>query len=258
MKPGPHELAQQHPKKGVNNESRNAPNDALPPRSGRQNNKSVGTDFRYAVEFSKNGRTPSPVSRPAWGQPWKHYPVRFAVSNCPARSALLAATGAQLTDPCGCGHRGCRPRPVDRSGAMSSRSGRCRFPLGHGRSYGLDCRPRQTCRSAAFRVILPLNRCRSEVVAVGGRRRPTDRQVITFRPIGRRADITALCRQPSATPGRRHGRSRADRPHGPTARNGRRPVLRREPSVSHPGDGPLPARAAPGTCRAAGRWPSGT
>ena len=119
MKPGPHELAQQHPKKRCQNESRNAPNDAPPPQKGRQNNKSVGADFRYAVEFSKYGRTPAPVSQPAWGQPWKHYPVRFAVSNCPARSALFTATGAQLTDPCGCGLRGVSlPGPLkDRSGA---------------------------------------------------------------------------------------------------------------------------------------------
>src|SRR6476469_5817047 len=103
MKPGPHELAQQHPKTRCQHESRNAPYEALPPRSGRQNNKSVGTDFRYAVEFSKYGRTPAPVSQPAWGQPWKHYPVRFAVSNCPARSRLLAvlAHSDQVLADCG-------------------------------------------------------------------------------------------------------------------------------------------------------------
>jgi hypothetical protein len=43
-----------------------------------------GTDFRYAVEFSKNGHTPAAAFRPPWGQPCKHYPVRFAVSTaCP-------------------------------------------------------------------------------------------------------------------------------------------------------------------------------
>ena len=52
-----------------------------------------GTDFRYAVEFSKYGRTPATTARPSWGQPWKHYPARFAVSNCPTRSARLAVIG---------------------------------------------------------------------------------------------------------------------------------------------------------------------
>src|SRR6478752_6460087 len=81
MKPGPHELAQQHPKKRCQHESRNAPNEALPPRSGRQNNKSVGTDFRYAVEFSKYGRAPLEVSRPPPGQPDLRYRLSAVIPN---------------------------------------------------------------------------------------------------------------------------------------------------------------------------------
>jgi hypothetical protein len=57
-----------------------------------------GTDFRYAVEFSKYGRTPATTARPSWGQPWKHYPARFAVSNCPTRSARLAVIGTPGTN----------------------------------------------------------------------------------------------------------------------------------------------------------------
>ena len=120
MKPGPHELAQQHPtKQDVNNDLVMHQKMPCPREVGDRTHKTIGADFRYAVEFSKNGRTPAPVSQPAWGQPCKHYPVRFAVSNCPARSALFTATGAQLTDPCGCGLRGVSlPGPLkDRSGA---------------------------------------------------------------------------------------------------------------------------------------------
>ena len=40
-----------------------------------------GTDFRYAVEFSKNRRTPSTASRPSQGQPEPRYPVRSGLSN---------------------------------------------------------------------------------------------------------------------------------------------------------------------------------
>ena len=98
MKPGPHELAQQHPtKQDVNNDLVMHQKMPCPREVGDRTHKTIGADFRYAVEFSKNGRTPAPVSQPAWGQPCKHYPVRFAVSNCPARSALFTATGAQLT-----------------------------------------------------------------------------------------------------------------------------------------------------------------
>ena len=45
------------------------------------NDKSVGTDFRYAVEFSKIKRAPSKAFQPSPGQPDQRYPVRSAVSN---------------------------------------------------------------------------------------------------------------------------------------------------------------------------------
>src|SRR5664279_772046 len=50
-----------------------------------------GTDFRYAVEFSKNGHTPTAAFRPPWGQPAKRYSVRFAVSNLPVPLPHLRA-----------------------------------------------------------------------------------------------------------------------------------------------------------------------
>src|SRR5699024_5099328 len=37
--------------------------------------KKIGTDFRYAVEFSRNGRAPFSTSRPIWGQPDLRYPI---------------------------------------------------------------------------------------------------------------------------------------------------------------------------------------
>src|SRR6478736_4364785 len=43
--------------------------------------KQIGTDFRYTVEFSKNGRTPSEVSRPPPGQPDLHYRLTSATPN---------------------------------------------------------------------------------------------------------------------------------------------------------------------------------
>ena len=83
--------------------SRNAPNDVRTPRSGCTDDKSVGTDFRYAVEFSKYGRTPATTSRPFWGQPWKHYAVRFAVSTARPSSPLpplpVRRPRPILTDP---------------------------------------------------------------------------------------------------------------------------------------------------------------
>ncbi len=113
-----HEQTLANLKQHKTNKHVRTPNPANTPLQRRHANKTQhqthGTDFRYAVEFSKNGRAPSPVSQPAWGQPCKHYPVRSAVSNCPARSALLAANGAQPTDPCGCDLRGgVAPRPLE-------------------------------------------------------------------------------------------------------------------------------------------------
>src|ERR1700712_2095771 len=58
----------------------------MPPSAKRtRSDKSVGTDFRYAVEFSKIKRTPTKAARPSRGQPDQRYPVRFAVSNRSSR-----------------------------------------------------------------------------------------------------------------------------------------------------------------------------
>src|SRR6478609_10309151 len=48
---------------------------------GSRDNKSVGTDFRYAVEFSKYGRTPATTARPSWGQPDRLYRLTSATPN---------------------------------------------------------------------------------------------------------------------------------------------------------------------------------
>jgi len=55
--------------------------------------KSVGTDFRYAVEFSKIKRAPAKASQPSWGQPDQRYPVRFAVSNRSSRPTRTRLVG---------------------------------------------------------------------------------------------------------------------------------------------------------------------
>ena len=82
MKPGPHELAQQHPqKRGVKNDLVMHQMKPCPREVGDRNHKSVGTDFRYAVEFSKNGRAPSAVSQPAWGQPDLRYRLASTIPN---------------------------------------------------------------------------------------------------------------------------------------------------------------------------------
>ena len=61
-----------------------------------------GTDFRYTVEFSKNGHTPAAAFRPPWGQPCKHYRVRLAESTCPAPSPTATGrAGAQWRTPRG-------------------------------------------------------------------------------------------------------------------------------------------------------------
>ena len=138
MKPGPHELAQQHPtKQGVNNDLVMHQRNALPPRSGRQNNKTIGADFRYAVEFSKNGRTPLEVSRPPPGQPDLRYRLASTIPNrrrLPDPDSLAERKLRQLR-PAELVYRGCplgRPAAVDRGDPAA-----VRFPLGHGRSYGL-------------------------------------------------------------------------------------------------------------------------
>ena len=71
--------------------------------SSKPQRQTIGTDFRYAVEFSKYGRTPATTSRPSWGQPWKHYAVRFAVSTARPSSPLpplpVRRPRPILTDP---------------------------------------------------------------------------------------------------------------------------------------------------------------
>jgi len=97
--------------------------EAVTPPHGQQTTPAPelnGTDFRYAVEFSKYGRTPATTARPSWGQPWKHYPARFAVSNLPDPIPSAAPSPAhQQSTPCGVDLRGIvAPRPQwDRSGA---------------------------------------------------------------------------------------------------------------------------------------------
>jgi len=66
MKPGPHELAKHLP--------RNAPKERPHPAKKGCRHKTIGTDFRYAVEFSKIKRTPKKAFRPSQGQPDEHYP----------------------------------------------------------------------------------------------------------------------------------------------------------------------------------------
>src|ERR1700712_5301633 len=61
------------------------------------NDKSVGTDFRYAVEFSKIKRAPSKAFQPSPGQPDQRYPVRSAVSNRSSRS--FSAPAARRAPP---------------------------------------------------------------------------------------------------------------------------------------------------------------
>ena len=57
-----------------------------------------GTNFRHAVEFSRSGRAPSPSSRPASGQPVKHYPSASLRSDPrPARFPLGRRRGTMAT-----------------------------------------------------------------------------------------------------------------------------------------------------------------
>src|SRR6478672_4595994 len=58
----------------------------LCPAKWVQSDKSVGADFRYAVEFSKYGRAPLEVSRPPPGQPDLRYRLGSTTPNrlCPA------------------------------------------------------------------------------------------------------------------------------------------------------------------------------
>ena len=151
--------------------SRNAPNDVRTPRSGCTDDKSVGTDFRYAVEFSKYGRTPSAASRPPPGQPDLRYRLTSTTPNRlgrPPPDALAQRVLRQL-------------RPAERtSGVPQGRpvaADRLRSQPLCGSPWGMDevtgpLPPRQTCRSAACFMIISLNRCRSEGWAGITPRRP--------------------------------------------------------------------------------------
>ena len=137
MKPGPHELAQQHPVQGVSQFNLVMHQMMLCPAKWVQSEKSVGADFRYAVEFSKYGRAPLEVSRPPPGQPDLRYRLGSTTPNrlCPA-----------VPDPPR--RRRASPPPLSRRWIIGVSPwavhppGPCgpaavRFPLGHGGSYGV-------------------------------------------------------------------------------------------------------------------------
>ncbi len=106
-----------------------------------------GTDFRYTVEFSKNGHTPAAAFRPPWGQPCKHYRVRSAVSNCPAPSPLSAGgAGAQSNTPRG-GPAGDRRSPARRT--VAARLGEQYVPR-TGVSNGLRTHSSRCCGQDAL------------------------------------------------------------------------------------------------------------
>ena len=100
---------------------------SCPREVGDRTINQFGADFRYAVEFSKNGHTPAPVSRPAWGQPCKHYPARFAVSTARPDPLCSPSPARRQPNPCGSGLRGVSlPGP---SGTVAARLGE---QYGHG------------------------------------------------------------------------------------------------------------------------------
>jgi hypothetical protein len=159
MKPGPHELAQQHPVQGVSQFNLVMHQMMLCPAKWVQSDKSVGADFRYAVEFSKYGRAPLEVSRPPPGQPDLRYRLGSTTPNrlCPAvpdshRDARVTASA--LTDV----FAGVCPWAVQLPETF--RSGRCAVPLGAWTKLRGHCGSRQTRRSSRVSVINGLNRCR--------------------------------------------------------------------------------------------------
>jgi len=122
--------------------SRNAPNDVRTPRSGCTDDKSVGTDFRYAVEFSKYGRTPSAASRPPQGQPDLRYRLTSTTPNRlgPPPPDALAQRVLRQTPTSGA-NIWWFPRAVQFAADRVSIPAAVRFPSGHGRSYGsIACR----------------------------------------------------------------------------------------------------------------------
>jgi hypothetical protein len=156
-----------------NSLSRNAPNDVRTPRSGCTDDKSVGTDFRYAVEFSKYGRTPSAASRPPQGQPDLRYRLTSTTPNRlgPPPPDALAQRVLRQTPTSGA-HFWRFPRAVQLAADFSSDPSCCAVPLGAWTKLRGDCLPRQTRRSAALSIIICLNRCRSQGRAGAADRRP--------------------------------------------------------------------------------------
>ena len=116
---------------------------------GCRDDKSVGTDFRYAVEFSKYGRAPLEVSRPPPGQPDLRYRLGSTTPNrlCPAVPDSRRRRMRRRIRSRGSVCPGLSPGPSN--WLRTFRSGRCAVPLGAWTKLRADCRPRQTCRSAA-------------------------------------------------------------------------------------------------------------
>jgi hypothetical protein len=138
MKPGPHELAQQHPDQEVSQFNLVMHQMMLCPAKWVQSEKSVGADFRYAVEFSKYGRAPLEVSRPPPGQPDLRYRLGSTTPNrlCPAVPDSRRRRVRRRLRCRGGEHRGC---PLGRPSAWTFRSGRCAVPLGAWRKLRGRC-----------------------------------------------------------------------------------------------------------------------
>ena len=79
-----------------------------PPPKRTRSDKSVGTDFRYAVEFSKIKHAPSKAARPSRGQPDQRYTELLRVSTRLVRppqcrwsvSSNRSVTGVDHLDLC--------------------------------------------------------------------------------------------------------------------------------------------------------------
>jgi len=130
-----------------------------------------GADFRYAVEFSKYGRTPASVSRPAWGQPDLHYRLTATSPNRRCPPSRLPRWGWK---PHHSGRpelfvRGC-PRAVQSTRISTLIRPLCGSPWGMDEVTGL-LQLRQTRRSAVCSLIMNRHRRRS---ASHSRRRLAD------------------------------------------------------------------------------------
>jgi hypothetical protein len=137
MKPGPYELAQQHPQRGRQNDLVMHQMMSCSREVGDRTINQFGADFRYAVEFSKYGRTPASVSRPAWGQPDLRYRLTATSPNrrCPAvPDSPVRLQASPLWSPGGVRQGVSQGRPTHSD--LQTHPAAVRFPLGHGRSYG--------------------------------------------------------------------------------------------------------------------------